>query len=374
MTPVRVADGRQVKTLTRDDAISALREYAELHGEPVTSAAFNPSTARWRGREDLVTVYYAGRGDGRAWPSLNAIKGLFDGSFSDALRAAGLSVAKPGPVRHRAAPILDRKIQRVLVESSRDRELSNRIDVLERQLDRARVRAERAELLLVELRERGAPIVRERAVRDRPVGKPKIVEKRIKVRDRKAEDRLRSKLADAEARAVALADQNVSMSRELGDLKRSGVTSRFEAEQTRSEVNDALSEIERLTDALSAAEGRVSRLRSELEDVQMIEVDARERAVASDLVARAEQRADQAERRAAKAERQMAEQAAAITGEQRKLTMSEMRELKTKGPAGPSVLGDAISKLAVARRSGNKLDESLIEVARAALTWRDRLR
>jgi hypothetical protein len=50
-----------------------------------------------------------------------------------------------------------------------------------------------------------------------------------------------------------------------------------------------------------------------------------------------------------------------------------MVELRVNGPAGPKVMGDALSLLARARAGRGRLDEALTEIASAALTWKDRL-
>ncbi|MCW2986758.1 MAG: hypothetical protein JWR63_4328, partial [Conexibacter sp.] len=105
---------------------------------------------------------------------------------------------------------------------------------------------------------------------------------------------------------------------------------------------------------------------------------APEQVVVNEALARAvaaEDAATRAESRAAKAEREYAEVAVAATGAPRKLTASELEELRSDGPAGPALLADALKALGVARRSDNrfKLEEALAQVASAAVTWRDRL-
>lgn len=382
MNPVRtVADGRSTGKLSRADVIENLQLYYSLYGECV-SASFNPSTARWRGREDLVERYYGGRPDGRPWPSLNAMKRLFGNSFNEALRAADLPIPKSGPVRKHAEPVRDVRIQRVMVESDRDRELRMRIDVLERQRDRARDRADRAETLYAELRARRADPRRrgEPKTVTKPVVKTvtktvtKTVRKVEKVRDRKVEDRLRSKLADAEARARAFDDQIQMLSRDLTAARRDAQSMASQAAERAREAQDADRATKGLRDRADAAETLVARLRAELAELQMVDSDARERASVSDLVASAERRADEAERRAARAERVAVEHAHAATGQPRVLTRDELNELRSKGPAGPAVMADAFKALARARKDGNKLDAALLDVARAALTWRDRIR
>ena len=369
----KIAEGR-VGKLSREQALSALREYAELYGPDFGSAAFNSANARWAGREDLVEKYYAGRPDGRPWPSLNSIKAATGGSFTAAREAAGLPKNRPGPRRRvgEAAPIRDTRVQRVMVESDRDRELMAK-------LDRARARAERAERLLAEARAKPREVVRERVVRERvpvttTVTKTKVVEKKVKVTDVAKLERLRGKLADAEARARAAEDQTKSAIRDRDDARRLADVRARELTTLTDDSRSAAADANRLRDALTASEARVDRLRSELVEAQAVDGDARERAVASDLVAKAEARAEHAEVRAARAEREMAEQGAAVVGELRKLTRAELDELRAKGPAGPVVLAGALKKLGMARKlGGSDLDAALLLVARAALAWRERL-
>jgi hypothetical protein len=92
---------------------------------------------------------------------------------------------------------------------------------------------------------------------------------------------------------------------------------------------------------------------------------------ADDAVARAAE----AEERAARAERRYAELAHAVTGERRRLTPTEMDELRAAGPAGPKVLADAIGALARARKANNPHDlrRALSAVASAAVSWKERL-
>ena len=98
MTPsAQVADGRRVTRWTRDTIIEKIREWNDRYGEPPCSADWNPSLARWRAQEWRAERYRDG-----VWPSTNAAKRPFDGSFDAAVRAAGLEPHRPGP-RRRAA-------------------------------------------------------------------------------------------------------------------------------------------------------------------------------------------------------------------------------------------------------------------------------
>src|SRR6059058_6081255 len=88
------AGGRRVTRWSRELIVQKIREWNALYGEPPCSADWNPSLARWRAQEWRVERYYDG-----SWPSTNAVKRAFGGSFDAAVRAAGYAPAKPGPRR-----------------------------------------------------------------------------------------------------------------------------------------------------------------------------------------------------------------------------------------------------------------------------------
>src|SRR3954447_14715977 len=95
MTPsVQIAGGRRVTRWTREAIITKMLEWHARHGEAPCSADWNPSLARWRAQEWRVARYRDGQ-----WPSTNAVKRAFGGSFDAAIRAAGLTPARPGPRR-----------------------------------------------------------------------------------------------------------------------------------------------------------------------------------------------------------------------------------------------------------------------------------
>ena len=95
MTPsAQTAGGRRVRRWTRELIIEKIVESQACYGEPPSSADWNPSLARWRAQEWRAERYRDG-----VWPSTNAAKRPFGGSFDAAIRAAGLEPRRPGPKR-----------------------------------------------------------------------------------------------------------------------------------------------------------------------------------------------------------------------------------------------------------------------------------
>ena len=96
------AGGRRVTRWTRETIIEKIREWNDRYGEPPCSADWNPSLARWRAQEWRAERYREG-----IWPSTNAAKRPFDGSFDAAVRAAGTGASPlrpaPSPGRCRAS-------------------------------------------------------------------------------------------------------------------------------------------------------------------------------------------------------------------------------------------------------------------------------
>ena len=90
----QTAGGRRVRRWTRETIIEKIREWEARYGEPPCSADWNPSLARWRAQEWRIERYREG-----IWPSTNAVKRPFGGSFDAAVRAAGFV-----PAPSRAAP------------------------------------------------------------------------------------------------------------------------------------------------------------------------------------------------------------------------------------------------------------------------------
>src|SRR5919107_716549 len=156
----QTAGGAQVTRWTRELIITKIREWNDRYGEPPCSADWNPSLARWRAQEWRAQRYREG-----VWPSTNAAKRPFDGSFDAAVRAAGLEPHRSGPRRRPAdsarpsvaqrAPMAPRSVDEAMLEASeRVRAAERRAAELERRLEAAERRAERAEDMLGDARRR----------------------------------------------------------------------------------------------------------------------------------------------------------------------------------------------------------------------------
>src|ERR687890_611190 len=148
------AGGRRVTRWTRELIITKIREWNDRYGEPPCSADWNPSLARWRAQEWRAQRYREG-----VWPSTNAAKRPFDGSFDAAVRAAGLEPHRSGPRRRPAGvarpsveqrePQAPRSVNEALLAAEdRVRAMERRIAELEREVASAERRADRAEDLL----------------------------------------------------------------------------------------------------------------------------------------------------------------------------------------------------------------------------------
>ena len=146
--------GRRVTRWTRELIIEKIREWNDRYGEPPCSADWNPSLARWRAQEWRAERYREG-----VWPSTNAAKRPFEGSFDAAVRAAGLEPHKPGPRRRlpgEARPAVERRddgwarvprdvADELLAADERARLAEAHAAALERRLAAAERRADRAE-------------------------------------------------------------------------------------------------------------------------------------------------------------------------------------------------------------------------------------
>src|SRR4051812_42131060 len=152
----QIAGGRRIRRWTRETIIEKIREWEARYGEPPCSADWNPSLARWRAQEWRIERYREG-----TWPSTNAVKRPFGGSFDAAVRAAGFVPARPGPRRAalEARPAVEPREPLVFDDLPADaadrlRAPEARAAALERRLAAAERRAERAEAQVSEVRRR----------------------------------------------------------------------------------------------------------------------------------------------------------------------------------------------------------------------------
>lgn len=361
MTPTaQQMRGGPTKVHTPATIIERLRRYEALYGPgSAIAAAFSPSSAKWAGRLELADRYFAGDPEtGEAWPSLNAIKSRFDGSFNRAREAAGLPANKPGPANRRpagtAAPVRDVRHETRVIYRERDSGA----------VERERARADRAEARLTRAQDRIA--VLERA--------PKTT-KTTKVVDRTALDAARARAA--EARDIA--------KRMAAKLERAEATITTLREHKR-ELDAQLTLATRIAEAAKADVKTVEVVREVKVPVERVVQrpgvgeDVLEAARADVATARADTRVARDRERAANARADRADRAymdlvEAVDGQRRRLTAAELAELRTTGPAGPAVFTDALKRLARARRDGGRdvLAQALTRVAAAAVSWRERL-
>jgi hypothetical protein len=337
------AGGRRVTRWSRESIISKILEWNERFGEPPCSADWNPSLARWRAQEWRVERYRAG-----LWPSTNAAKRPFDGSFDAAVRAAGLEPHRSGPRRRAAgvarpdveqrAPQAPRSVDEALLEAAgRVRLVERRAAALERAVEAAERRAERAEDLLGDARTRA----RRASERER---RARGARDRVQVVSREATEQVEVLAADADARVRA-----------AYDLERAAAVDAHEARRAARQAEA------RAADACARADAAERMLATAAADSVAIGA-----AVAA---------ARGAETRAAAAERRMRELATLVCGEPRQLTRAELAALRDAGPTGPAVMANALRTLHRARAAGDRrgLADALGDVASAAVGWRDRL-
>ncbi len=294
------ADGRRTtrSASSREEILVAIRRWDDLFGEPPCTADWNPSIARWRAQEWRIERYAAGDPDtGARWPSLNAVKRRFGGSFDAAVREAGLEPRRPGPRRRAAgsarpdvaprAPMAPVAVDAALLD--------------------AHERVAAAEALAVEA-ERQAELALRRARAER-------------VR------------AD---RAEARAGETRARSRKLADRARRALEARDRAR-------------EREAAARMTCEDRLAATRAD----------------ADQRIAQALEREREAARRA---------DAAEVHARRTPAVLESLAD--PVAPAGPAILGAALTRLARARAAGGApgdLRASLREVAVAASRWADRL-
>jgi hypothetical protein len=211
-----------VRRWTRELIIEKILEWEARYGEPPCSADWNPSLARWRAQEWRAERYREG-----VWPSTNAAKRPFGGSFDAAIRAAGLEPHRPGPRRaagearpevEQRGPVAAGETARLAAPrgdlAARDdlAEAQARISALERQLLVAEGRAERAEAKASEARRRARRSTDTRVRRERV---------RVARRDVRTEalERVEELIADAEARVRAADDQAVAAVRDAAEAR-----------------------------------------------------------------------------------------------------------------------------------------------------------
>jgi hypothetical protein len=218
MTPsAQAAGGRRRRTRwTREAVIEKILEWNALYGEPPTAADWNPSLARWRAQEWRIERYRAGD-----WPAVNAAKRPFGGSFSAAVREAGLQPHAPGPRPGAGAgrrPSVARAPERVVEDADvRVRAALDQADAARRDAEHAREQAREARAELHHVHRNGngnghLPAARLNALRngDGPVG-PAVLAGALRAlaRARATNDRaaLDRALADVAAAAVRWRDR-----------------------------------------------------------------------------------------------------------------------------------------------------------------------
>lgn len=375
----------------RDCIIIAIQEWVATYGEPPRAADWNPSSAKWSGQLWRVERYRAGRADGSPWPALNSAKRPFDGSLNAAIAAAGFDPAKPGPKRRKdvdpeqAHRALISPEGRAIVAAAlaQAREAERRVAVLEAKLDRARDRTLRLTAQRDAARRAGRravpaavkpKVVRERVIDDAAVARAK---RRATAAEANADTIVRaSREQIAEARMDA-AEARTAAKRMAAKLERAEAT----IGTLRGERRELKAGQDRLADELVAAERLLERARAQAERAPAVMTvreqapEAAEVRAAQAEAARDRRGAAEAELRAARAERELRETVAAIRGQPRKLTATELAELRTQGPGGPAVMAEALKALAAARRTNNptRMRDALRRVARAAVTWQERI-
>jgi hypothetical protein len=211
MTPsAQTAGGRRVRRWTRETIIEKILEWEARYGEPPCSADWNPSLARWRAQEWRAERYRDG-----VWPSTNAAKRPFGGSFDAAIRAAGLEPRRPGPRRGagEAKPVVQQ------------REAPPRGDALERA--EARAAALERKLLVAEGRAERADTRR----RARRAGDRRARESVRVARRTDALERMDAAIADADARVRASEDQLEAAVRDAAEARQAAATAERRARE-----------------------------------------------------------------------------------------------------------------------------------------------
>ena len=363
------AGGRRVTRWTRETIIEKILEWNDRFGEPPCSADWNPSLARWRAQEWRVERYRDG-----VWPSTNAAKRPFDGSFDAAVRAAGLEPHRSGPRRRPAgvarpaveqrAPMAPRSVDEALLEAAeRVRAMERRVAELEREVASAERRADRAEDLLGDARTRA----RRASERER---RARNGRERVRVEASTATEQVEVLAADADARVRAAYDQAQAAVADTHEARRAAHAAEARAADAEARAEAA----ERLLAAATAGE-RGDQGRAEPGRWPRARPCASAHREAAAAVGAAMAAARAAEDRAAAAERRARELATLVCGEPRQLTRAELARLRDAGPTGPAVMANALRTLHKARAAGDRrgLTDALGDVASAAVGWRDRL-
>jgi hypothetical protein len=397
MAPATIAGASRNRTAKsrrggwdRESVINAIQEWVATYDEPPRAADWNPSSAKWSGQRWRVERYRAGRADGSAWPALNSAKRPFGGSLNAAIRAAGFEPAKPGPTRR--ADVDPEQADRAVISPegramlnaalAQAREAEKRIAVLEGRLARreAAVAAEPK-----------TKVVHERVVDDAAVARAQRAAAAAEAKADAAIADARSRVAAAKAEAgearrgarklaarLERADATVaSLRAERRELKASGATLADRLAVSERALAEARAE------ALAAA-GEASAARTALRQSISTQKPASGDDGGSGAIAAAQAEAAAARRAAREAEVRaatLARDLAAVRGEPRALTASELASLRADGPSGPAVLAASLKSLARARdrsRTGHDtsrtaLAAALLDVAAAAINWRERL-
>ena len=345
----QIAGGRRVRRWTRETIIAKILEWNDRYGEPPCSADWNPSLARWRAQEWRAERYREGE-----WPSTNAAKRPFDGSFDAALRAAGLEPRRPGPRRAAgAARARGRPAHRAVLGVTRQASCSRPTTAPARRSGarpRSSAGSRRRRAVPSGPSARCARRVARRAARasaraGRGVRATACRSRDARVRELTAEH-VEEVVANADARVRAALDQTEAAVRDATDARRA---------QRRAEARAAGSEVRAETSERLASAARAQ--------------------LAAEGTEAAWDAAHATEARAAAAERSARELALLVCGEARSLTAAELTALRTAGPSGPVVLAAALRQLGRARAGGGgpALEAALTALASAAVRWRDRL-
>jgi hypothetical protein len=248
------AGGRRNGRWDRGSIIEKICLWAERFDAPPCSADWNPSLARWRGQEWRIERYAGGE-----WPSTNAVKRHFGGSFDAAVIAAGFAPARPGPK------------PRVPLPAGTGRTPEVELAQLQRRLARAEARLAAAEARAGEARRR-ARLAGEREVR------AKRARDRVAVVSETVEERIEDISAEAEARVRAALDQAGAATREMVEARRAAAAS--EARAAAAEARALAHSV--AGDGSEAAE-RIAVLEVELRELAQLVCGERRRLTADEM-------------------------------------------------------------------------------------------